>query len=264
MPDQNRTDPLRAEPLAPLGNVNLEQYLLHGRRQVRQLLQELIDGHALISAHPSPGKNSFLTALITLSDNDDWLFFDVSQDPVINRHCLQADQLICATEFEKIRIQFSLSRITEAQLEGRAAFAAPVPDTLLRLQRREYYRLHVPLAHGLVCRLPAEGEAPLRPRIEARVLDISAGGLALHLPSSDTGLSIGCTLQDCRLTLPLGEPLSVELEVRNISRQNGRNGSETLRIGCRFVDLPPTADTQIQRYIFRTERERCALERGGL
>lgn len=259
MPDQNNT-----KRFDPLDSVNLEQYLLHGRRQIRQLLQELIDGHALINAHPTPGKSAFLTALITLSEDDGWLFFDVSPDPVINRHCLQAEQLTCATEFERIRIQFTLSKITEVQVEGRAAFAAPVPDTVLRLQRREYYRLHVPLAHGLVCHLPAAGEDPLPQRIEARVLDISAGGLALHLPSGNTGLSIGCTLEDCRLTLPQGEPLSVRLEVRNVSRQNGRNGSETLRVGCRFVDLPPAGDTHIQRYIFRTERERCALERGGL
>lgn len=258
------SEPHQTEPAEPLPTDNLEQYLLHGRRQIRQLLQELIDGHALVSAHLSPGNQSFLTALITLSDDEEWLFFDVSPDPVINRRALQADQLACVTQFEKIRIQFSVSDVTEVQVDGRPAFAAPVPAQVLRLQRREYYRLHVPLADDLVCRLAVDAALPDATPIEARVLDISAGGLGLQLPADSTGVVIGATLEDCRLNLPEGEPLSVRIEVRNISRQTGRSGSETLRVGCRFVDLARAADTRIQRYIFRTERERSARERGGL
>lgn len=259
MSEQNET-----EPAAPLPTDNLEQYILYGRRQIRQLLQELIDGHALISAHLSPGNQSFLTALITLSGDENWIFLDISPDRVINQRALQAEHLACVTQLEKIRIQFSVSELTEVQVEGRPAFAAPVPDQILRLQRREFFRLHVPLSHGLVCRFQPDPEQPLVEPLEARVIDISAGGLALQFPAGSAGFTIGEVLEDCRLKLPEGDPLSVRLEVRNISRQTGRTGIETLRVGFRFVALPRGADTQIQRYIFRTERERSALERGGL
>ena len=66
---------------------------------------------------------------------------------------------------------------------------------------------------------------------------------------------IGSTLPDCRLNLPDGDPIELTLEVRNITRQTQRNGIETLRIGLRFAELPRTAETRIQRYIFNTERE---------
>lgn len=252
------------EPVAPLRTDNLEQYLLYGRREIRQLLQKLIDGHALITAHLIPGELSFLTALITLSDDDEWVFFDIGPDAVINRRALQAEQLACVTQLDKIRIQFAVENITAVEVEGRPAFASPVPDQMLRLQRREFYRLRVPLAHALTCHLPADAGRTQSAPVDARVVDISAGGVGLLLDASTTTAAIGSMLEGCRLTLPDGERLLVVLEVRNISRQTARNGTETVRIGCKFANLPRTADTLIQRYIFRTERERNAHERGDL
>ena len=67
-----------------------------------------------------------------------------------------------------------------------------------------------------------------------------------------------------RLSLPDGDPIELTLEVRNITRQTQRNGTELLRVGLRFADMPRTAEARIQRYIFNTERERNAKERGGL
>ena len=58
--------------------------------------------------------------------------------------------------------------------------------------------------------------------------------------------------------------IELDLEVRNLNRQTQRNGTEQLRVGLRFAALPRTADTRIQRYIFKTERELNAKARGGI
>lgn len=257
-------EPTNPETVAPLRTENLEQYLLYGRREIRQLLQNLIAGHALITAHLVPGHQSFLTALITLSEDDEWIFLDIGPDPVINHRALKAEQLACVTQLDKIRIQFALENVTEIEIAGRPAFAAPVPDQMLRLQRREYYRLRVPLAHCLTCHLPADPDRAQSYPVEARVVDISAGGVGLVLDPSTTTAAIGTLLNGCRLTLPDGQLFEVVLEIRNVARQTARNGIDTLRMGCRFAKLPRAADVQIQRYIFRTERERNAHERGDL
>lgn len=241
---------------------NLEKYLVHGRRQIRQLLQGLIDGHSLISAHISPGKDAFLTALVTLSDDEDWVFLDVSPDAKINQQVAQAEKLICVTQLNKIRIQFSVDSITPMQLDGRPAFAVQVPGQMVRLQRREFYRLHIPLSHGISCSLPADG-ADSTPT-DVRVIDISEGGLALQLPQNNAPYKIGTLINDCVLHLLDSTTIVVRLEVRNVTAQTSRTGVQTTRVGCRFVELPHPADTQIQRYILRTERELNAKERGGL
>ncbi|MGE0014457.1 MAG: flagellar brake protein [Azoarcus sp.] len=252
------------QPVAPLHNESLEQYLLHGKRQIRQLLQSLIDGHALISAHLSPGSQSFLTALVTLSDDEEWVFLDVSPDPLINAKALQAERMVCVTQLDRIRIQFTLGALTEMPLGGRPAFAARVPEQMARLQRRELYRMQVPLTHEVSCRLVLPGTETDAEPFEARVLDISPGGMAVQLPPDTAPLPIGTIIGNCVLKLVDGEALTVRLEVRNNAQQSSRSGVLTQRVGCRFVELPRAADTQIQRYIFKTERERSARERGGL
>jgi c-di-GMP-binding flagellar brake protein YcgR len=37
-----------------------------------------------------------------------------------------------------------------------------------------------------------------------------------------------------------------------------KNGRLTHRAGCRFIDLPPSVETAIQRYIIQVDRERRA------
>lgn len=246
----------------PQQSDSLEKYLVHGRRQIRQLLQGLIDGHSLISAHLSPGRDAFLTALITLSDDEDWVFLDTSPDKLINEKIGQVEKLICVTQLNKIRIQFSVDSITPMQLDGRPAFAAQVPEQMVRLQRREFYRLHVPLSHGIDCRLPAE--SPGETAADVRVIDISEGGLAMQLPQDSKAYSVGTIVDGCELHLLDKTTISVRLEVRNVTPQTSRTGVQTQRVGCRFVELQHPADTQIQRYILRTERELNAKERGGL
>ena len=135
---------------------------------------------------------------------------------------------------------------------------------MLRLQRREFFRLKVPLAHEVSCVLAAEDLARKPVQVSARVIDIGGGGIAVTVAPTAAELVIGSTLPECRLSLPDGDPIALALDVRIFTRQTQRNGLEQLRIGLRFAALPPNAETRIQRYIFNTERELNAKERGGL
>lgn len=242
---------------------DLEKYTLRGARQILQLLQDLITHRGLITAHTGGG-NSFMTAVLRVDEDRRRVMLDASPDPQANRRALAAPRLTCVTQIDGIRIQFPLSGLSEGQDKGRPALFAPLPTEMLRLQRREFYRLQVPLTHELSCLLKAEdlGRKPVE--ASARVIDIGAGGIAVLLPAGTAEFVIGGVLPGCRLALPDGEPIELDLEVRNINRQTQRNGTEQLRVGLRFAALPRTADTRIQRYIFKTERELNAKARGGI
>ncbi len=241
---------------------DFSQYLLHDARQIKQILRSLVENRALITTYLPSGNQSFLTAILTLIDDEERLVFDASPDEAVNRRVAAAEELIFATQLDGIKIQFPLNEIQEVTYEGRDAFAAARPERLLRLQRREYYRLVTPITHAMVCTipLPRPDQEPLV--IEARVLDISGGGLAVVVPPEEVEFGPGMEFDGCRLTLPEFGPVTVRMRVRNLFRLTNRNGVEVLRAGCEFVDLPNSANNLIQRYIFKVERDRSARERG--
>lgn len=250
-------------PIELVRDDGLERFMLRGRRQIAQLLQDLIDHRCLLSAHTGGGY-AFMTAVLRLDDDRGRVILDASPDADANRRALASDRLTCVTLLNHIRIQFVLSGLTSGQENAHPALFAPLPREMLRLQRREFFRLKVPLAHEVSCLLCAEdlGRRPVQ--VSVRVIDIGAGGIAVMMAPDAAELVIGGTLADCRLNLPEADPIELSLEVRNITRQTQRNGAEMLRVGMRFSSLPRNAETRIQRYIFNTERERNAKERGGV
>ncbi|MDR2690358.1 MAG: flagellar brake protein [Azoarcus sp.] len=250
--------------VASLQGDDLEQYLLRGRVQIRQILRELITSNAMISLHLFPSGASFLSTLLALSEDEEWLFFDVSPSEIVRRHALEAEHVLCVTQLNKIRIQFRLASGSEIPVDGRPAFAALVPDEILRMQRRDAFRLQVPLSHHLSCLLPPgvvehahshDKEKDKDRRAEAIVVDISAGGLSIEIPAGKTTPTVGDKFEDCQLKLPNALPVIVSLEVRNHGRRIRGNGKEVLRLGCSFISLNHQAESRIQRYIFQAERE---------
>lgn len=239
-----------------------EKYLLRHPRDIRQVLQSLVDKRALISAHVTPRGHTFPTALIGLSDDDDSLLFDGSINEGINRSIEDAGQVICVSQLERVHVQFPLSGCVRTVIDGQVAFQAALPDRLMRLQRREFYRLRVPVAHPVLCAIPFNVGEDVPHWVDMRVLDISGGGIAVEVPADRPEFRPFREYEDCRLKLPDADPLPVRLMIKNLFRQSQPNGRETLRAGCQFTDLPRGGDAVIQRYIFRMERQRSARERG--
>lgn len=241
-----------------------EKYLLHGTREIRQILQGLIDGRALITAQLSQGHQSFLTTVIGMAEDGSSVLIDASADELINQRVGGSEKLVCMTQLDKIRIQFQLQTPAATVHAGHPAFRAPMPTELLRLQRREFYRLQTPVTHAITCHIPMPLADGRTVQLEARVIDISAGGVAVVVPPDDAPFSADMEFVDCSLQLPDVGTLKVKLKVRSLFRLTNRNGIEMLRAGCQFVDLQPSVDNAIQRYIFKVERERSARERGRL
>lgn len=256
------SDQIEAATQEPVRYDEEEKYLLRHPRDIRQVLQALIDRRALISAHLVPRGHVFPTALIGLSDDESHLLFDGSISATINRAVEDADQIICVSQLDRVHVQFPLSGCERLMLDGQVAFQAPLPERVMRLQRREFYRLQIPVSHPVRCLIPFGMEEEEPQWVEMRVLDISGGGVAVEVPAERPDFRPYREYTDCRLLLPDGEPLQVRLMVKNLFRQSRPNGREIWRAGCQFTDLPRGGDAQIQRYIFRMERQRSARERG--
>jgi len=224
---------------------------------IRRLLGALVSARVLVSAQIVPGSITCPTAVLALHDDGTLLLDGHPQEP-INQRLLQAHHLVCTSQLDRVQIRFRVHRLQRVQNEGYTAFVAPMPTSVFELQRRETYRLQIPPMQPVLCRLPAQDGACNG--AELRVLDLSAGGLAL---AADVDFPVpgDSRLGDCALLLPDTAPIMVELWVAHTHLEHTRNGSQRLRMGCRFQRLATPAERAIQHYIFRIERQRSARER---
>lgn len=236
------------------------QFLLHTPNEIMFVLRALLEGGARITVYFNEGKDFLLTTLVALEE--DAIVLDYGSSAEMNRRALQAEKFFCATQQERVRIQFILRGMRQVTVDGRPAFRAALPDSLLRLQRREFYRLTVPIARPLRCIVPYTREDGSPAQIEVKVVDISGGGLAVMSPPEGIGFTAGAEFPNCRLELPEVGIVVATLQVRNIFEVTLRNGSTVKRSGCQFTDLPGPMLTLVQRYIIKVERERKAKESG--
>lgn len=240
------------------------KYLLRDAREIHAILRNLIAARALVSARLVPGNESVLSTLVEVDETGTELLLDGSADPQQNERIARAETLDCVTQLDRVRIEFLLHGQRFVMDDGMPGFRVPLPTELLRLQRRDFYRLQTPVTHPVSCavRLPqADGSER---EAELRILDISGGGVAIAVPPTGVRFEQGTEFDHCTLKLPDVAPMSARLVVRNLFRITTRNGIEMLRAGCEFLELPRGAEDAIQRYILRVERERSARERGQL
>jgi len=237
---------------------NVEKYLLHSRGEIIQKLRMLAKDRCLISAHFNAGQDSLITAVIDVLKEKELLVLDYGNNEKVNQKLLNAERVVFKAQHHGITAQFSAKNIIKAKLKGQPVFAISLPEDLLWVQRRDYYRIRVPLGMPIECHHTDEnGETRIY-----TVIDLSSGGIALSDPDYHFDLedAAGTVLQDCRIILPeFGKGL-VSLEIRNQLPLKFDDPAAGQRIGCSFVSISADFETHIQRYIHHIEAQRKQLE----
>lgn len=234
-----------------------EKFLLRDPRQIRMLLQALADQRTAVTAHPNGSGRSFPSAVLEVDDGG--LLLDGSPMPSVNQTAAEASYWLCFAQVERVQVRFRMEQLQRIEQDGYVAFRAPLPETLHHLQRREFYRLETPVADSPWCLFPdPAGGEPLR----WRVVNISAGGIAVLLPVGEEVLELQRRYPDCQLEMPDGERIVVTLVVCSLVTRTRADGIQQQRAGLRFDHLPRGADALIQRHIFRIERQRLARLNG--
>jgi c-di-GMP-binding flagellar brake protein YcgR len=254
LPVQSASSPELLEP------GDYSQYLLSARSEILFVLRALLPANTRITVYFNDGRDFLLTTLVAIEE--DAIILDCGGDAAMNTKAGEAAKLFCATQLDNVKIQFVVHGLTAVSYEGRPAFRAAIPDTVLRLQRREFFRLTVPITRPLRCILPYEKADGSRVQLEVKVVDISGGGMAIMSPPEGIGFEADAEFPNCRIELPEVGIVVATLKVCNVFEITLRNGSVVKRAGCQFKSLPGPMLTLVQRYIIKVERERKARETG--
>jgi c-di-GMP-binding flagellar brake protein YcgR len=198
-----------------------------------------------------------VTSILEVDPDTNTVILDrpVSREQI--ERIVAAGAVRCETSLDKIRILFGADGLREISYDGGTAIRANIPASLIRLQRREYYRMATPVSNPVRVTIPLPAE--LGGTLETFPLaDISCGGIAILDNKQILGTTIGTTFAGCRLDLPEIGPVMTSLQIRNSLDLTLLNNKTSRRVGCEFIDLSRGSLAAVQRYITKLERERNA------
>ncbi len=228
---------------------NYEKYLLSSKAAIIQKLRQLAKSKNNITAHFGSGKYSLLTQVVEVLPDKDLVVLDYGSNEAINKKLLQSEHTVFKTQHEGVTAQFSTDFLQKARLHGKPAFACAIPESLLWMQRREFYRVRIPLRDNIFCELIHNEEI----LVSYPVLDISIAGLAIRIEESKYDIEPGMFFNGARLILPNEESGLVNIEIMNQLPLKQDNPEAGLRFGCQFHNISTDISAKIQRYIYDIE-----------
>ena len=239
------------------GLENWHDFEVSSRREISALLRTIGEKNQLVRMLIRGEADVCVTSILEVDPDTGTLVLDRSIDPAQNERIVKADRIFFETTLDKIRILFAADAVRATRYQDAPALMIDLPATLVRLQRREFYRMATPVSNPVrvVIPMPEElgGGSALFP-----LADISCGGIAILDNKAVLGHTIGDNYLQCRIDLPDIGLVTTSLQVRNALDITLLNNKTNRRLGCQFVDMSRGALSMVQRYITRLERERNA------
>lgn len=233
----------------------MARFAVHSRSEILFLLRAIQQRKLLVNLDLPGSRKIVVTSVIGLDVANRRLILDVARGDALNRELMSGKGAEFITQLDGVSISFSTGPVTLIDFKKLPALSIAIPDSLIRLQRREHFRVALPIARPVRCIVPAQGEEDPEP-IVTHIVDIGCGGVALADIGGRLDPDSGRLLEHCRLMLPELNPLTITLEIRNSAQVRRPNGSFQSRLGCRFVNLPNDAAATLQRFVMQVERER--------
>lgn len=231
-----------------------DQYRITSAREIEFVLQNIVKSGSRIALYYSDTNDFILTHLLAVNASGLWLEQRPTTDE--NTPVLESEKLIFVSSHALVKVQFVSDHATATTWHGEPAFFMALPESIYRLQRREYFRLITPVSNPLLCVIPNE-QAVARQGHEVTIMDISGGGVGLTCAEENIELVPGRTYENCRINLrEIGEFIGT-IEVKNLAVLSTPSGQTVRRAGCEFKNLDGTSTILLQRYVTAMQRAKA-------
>jgi c-di-GMP-binding flagellar brake protein YcgR len=241
------------EPSGPAGP-DPRKYLVYSRLEIAACLRMMRDSADMLAAHFAGGDDFFLATVLEVWPERDEFLLELPVNDMARQRALREGSLAFVATHERIRLQFSAGPVRLKRHEGREVLSLPLPRELLRLQRRDDFRVPLPLTRPLQCLVAAQPPL-LEQATTVAITDISCGGVAVANWGEQLHLEVGTRLRECLLPLPGLGQVRVELQVKSSCEALTLNGRKRRRAGCEFVAISGQDRALLQRYIGRLDHE---------
>jgi c-di-GMP-binding flagellar brake protein YcgR len=233
------------------------EYLISNPKEIVSILQTIAQRKSRVALYYNEGISMVLTLILAADENGVWV--DAASNPQDNRLIERSKRIIFVSTHNQAKVQFVASDAMLGTYEDAPAFSLALPRKLLRLQRRDYYRLVTSETGALNCIIrPVADQAHIQH--EVTVMDISIGGVALICEQTGVELQPGIVYEHCLIELPELGTLEATIEVKNTFEITDRSGKVKRRAGCVFVKLDGKTTMLLQRYVAQMQQRLAGMK----
>ena len=209
-------------------------HLLRSPSKIARALETLAARRERVTVELSSDGDQFSADLVRVDPSGQFIVVSESADEAANAALLARARVTFVCTPDDWRIEFVADEPCEIMHDGVTAIRLRYPEILSVQQRRQHERHEVPATLTLRCVADAGGFAPF----DARIMDLSIGGISILLYSLDVMLEPGTVLVGSRIEFPETDPVTVDLEVRYSETITLEDGSRARCSGFRFVNAP--------------------------
>lgn len=227
----------------------LERFGIEDGAERLRLLRALADSREMVTLHTADDADCHVVSRVLGVDaGAGTVDLEFNTDEARRDAFRGAVGVTAVALLDRVKLQFGLGRFTLVGEGERGRIRAPLPRSLVRLQRRDAFRVEpTPSAVPRLWLREHGGERSVR------ILDVSATGLAFEVVPDAVVPQVGTCLGACRLELPAMAPIRCDLLVRavepNVDPFSDPAEGAPLRVGCAFDALEPSAARAVQVFV---------------
>lgn len=233
-----------------MDKLDLTKFTITNSKKIAQILESLVTEGSIVSAYFNNNSQLVTTSVIGADEGSRRLYLDLGPDPQLNQALLTAKKINFITNQQSVKVHFSSGGVQLGEYRGHKCFISAFPQDLIRLQRRNHYRIDTPRANPPLIQLIDKNGNLFR---ELTVLDISVGGIGVI----DFNLGIRLVPQeefpDCLLKIPDFGEIRLGVIIQSVFYTKLKNGNQAQRAGLKFTHIPSTTEATIQKYINKLE-----------
>jgi len=220
---------------------------LTDRKKIIAILHQLKAGHELLGVTVPGCSHTANTAILGIREEPARFFLDELNSHVAHAAFLKRRKARIDCRLQGMEISFAVHMLKASTAKGIALYELALPKAVMRLQRRENFRLRLSPSLNIPVTLEDfEGET-----VNGEALDLSAGGVGLILHTGNIP-SRGQILHNLAISMPRSRPVTTDVEVRFAKQEQNHH---VLRVGGRFVKLDPAQERQIAHFLAEQQRK---------
>ena len=230
----------------------LKEFSLSAEPTLRKLLTTIEEDEHELYVFLQADHTQFVTEILNIDWQTGLIWLGTPYEKSLSAGCNGSSAYVIVAFPDGVKVQFAGIGILQSEYQGADALRIAIPKSIVRLQRRNYFRVMADeeLNHQVKLEIPAYPDRP-------NLIDLSLAGCGFTLMAQAGQFESGQVLSNVQLTLPDGESsLLVDLVVRNIKPTV--DNPDLIQLGCEMKAAQRNAERRLQRFLLATERRQRA------